>query len=75
MCLFDTIKKAVRMRVLLLCALTLLVNGCVSLEGSKRLPPTPRTTGAMVHDGYICIPEQEAAELLLWIEYAEQQCP
>lgn len=61
--------------VWLLCALTLLVSGCASsaalINGTKTLPPAPRTPGAVVTEQYICIPHEEAAELLLWIERAE----
>jgi len=61
--------------VWLLCALTLLVSGCAGsaalTSGTRTLPPAPRTPGAVVTERYICIPHDEAAELLLWIERAE----
>lgn len=58
--------------VLTLCVLILLVSGCASLGArTSALPPAPRTPGAVVTEQYICIPHDEAAELLLWIEAAE----
>lgn len=66
-------------RTLTLCALILLLSGCASLgaktNGPSRagtLPPAPTTPGAMVTEQYICIPHNEAAELMLWIEAAEE---
>lgn len=59
-------------------ALTLALSGCANLAGltsaQATLPPTPKTPGAVVTEQYICIPHSEAAELLLWIEHAEEQC-
>lgn len=53
-------------------ALTLLLSGCAKWAApTNALPPAPRTPGAIVTDEYICIPHNEAAELMLWIEYAE----
>jgi len=58
--------------VWLLCALTLLVSGCAgSAALTSGLPPDPTTPGAIITDDYICIPHEEAGELLLWIERAE----
>ncbi len=57
---------------LTLCALTLLASGCASSAAlTGGLPPAPTTPGAIITDDYICIPHEEAAELLLWIERAE----
>lgn len=60
---------------LTLCALILALHGCASSAaltgGRAQLPPTPPTPGAIVTDNYLCIPHNEAAELLLWIEQAE----
>ena len=59
-------------RMWTLCVLILLVHGCVKEAVlTHGLPPTPRTPGAIVTEQYICIPHEEAAELLLWIEQAE----
>lgn len=59
-------------RIWTLCALTLLVSGCAgSAALTGGLPPAPRTPGAIITNDYICIPHDEAAELLLWIERAE----
>ena len=58
-----------------LCALTLLASGCAGSAaltgGITPPPPAPRTPGAIITNDYICIPHEEAAELLLWIERAE----
>ena len=55
-----------------LCALTLLASGCAgSAALTGGLPPAPRTPGAIITNDYICIPHDEAAELMLWIERAE----
>lgn len=60
---------------LTLCALIPVLHGCAGSAaltgGTDRLPPAPRTPGAIITDEYICIPHEEAAELLLWIERAE----
>lgn len=60
---------------LTLCALILALHGCTSSAGLTAgrpvLPPTPPTPGAVLTDSYLCIPHNEAAELLLWIEQAE----
>lgn len=58
---------------LTLCALTLLLSGCTSLAARTNAPPAPRTPGAIVTDEFVCIPHSEAAELLLWIEAAEER--
>lgn len=58
----------------MLCALTLVLSGCVNLGENQPLPAMPTTPNAIVGDEYICIPLDEAAELLLWMEYAEEQC-
>ncbi len=58
-----------------LCVLILALSGCVNLAArTSVLPPAPATPGAMVSSEYICIPVQEAGELLLWIEHAEEVC-
>lgn len=59
--------------------LILLTSGCTNLAGltsaqTPALPPAPMTPGAIVTDDYVCIPHNEAAELLLWIEHAEAVC-
>ena len=65
---FRVVKTA-----LILCALILLVSGCANLgEQTSALPPAPRTPGAIVTETSICIPHNEAAELMLWIEYVEK---
>ena len=60
---------------LLLCVLTPALNGCAGsaalIDGTTRLPPAPRTPGAIITDDYVCIPHEEAAELILWIERVE----
>ena len=60
---------------LTLCALIPVLHGCAGSAaltgGINRLPPAPRTPRAIITDEYICIPREEAAELLLWIERAE----
>lgn len=58
--------------VLTLCVLTLLLTGCGKWAAPiNALPPAPQTPGAVVTKEYICIPHNEAAELMLWIEQAE----
>ncbi len=58
-----------------LCALILLASGCAGSAaltgGTNKMTPAPRTPGAIITDEYICIPHDEAAELMLWIERAE----
>ena len=70
-----------------LCALTLLVTGCVnSGAATSVLPPVPMTPGAIVTDEWwyaedggltqvdgqwLHLPADEAGELLLWIEWVE----
>lgn len=57
---------------LILCALTLALSGCAKWAvPTNALPPAPRTPGAVVTEQYVCIPHNEAAELMLWIEQAE----
>lgn len=72
------LKNTVLPAVLALSVLTLALSGCGNLGGltSARatLPPTPRTPGAVVTNDYVCIPQGEAAELLLWVEHAEAVC-
>ena len=56
----------------LLCALILLASGCAKWGAqTSALPPAPMTPGAVVTETAICIPHNEAAELMLWIEQAE----
>ncbi len=67
----NFVRTAIK-NALTLCALTLALSGCASSAGlTGALPPAPRTPGAIITDEYICIPREEAAELLLWIERAE----
>lgn len=55
--------------------LTLLLTGCASSGvRTSELPPVPITPGAVVTADAICIPKQEAAELILWIEHVERVC-
>lgn len=70
-----------------LCALTLLASGCTSSgAATNALPPAPMTPGAVVTDEWWCagedgltrmdgqwlhLPASEAGELLLWIEWVE----
>lgn len=57
---------------LTLCALIPVLHGCAgSAALTGGLPPAPRTPGAIITNDYICIPHDEAAELMLWIERAE----
>lgn len=67
-------KKGIAL-ALLLCALTPALSGCAGLaaltNGTNKMTPAPRTPGAIITDEYICIPHDEAAELMLWIEWAE----
>lgn len=67
------------MLVWTLCAAILPASGCASSAGltgvrANALPPAPTTPGAIVTDDYICIPREEAADLLLRIEQAEEIC-
>lgn len=80
---------------LLPCALILALSGCASSAAltsgltDKRLPPAPRTPGAVVtndwsyeRDGelvtrsgqWVHLPAAEAGELLLWIDSVEGVC-
>lgn len=74
------IKTTAAKLVLLLCVLTPALPGCngtaelMSAVNSPSLAPAPRTPGARITETHICIPHQEAAELLLWIENAEETC-
>ena len=64
--------RSVKSVALPLCVLIPLASGCASSAGlTSALPPAPTTPGAIVTDEFICIPHEEAAELLLWIEKAE----
>lgn len=67
-------KKGIAL-ALLLCALTPALSGCTGsaalIGGTNKMTPAPRTPGAIITDEYICIPHDEAAELMLWIERAE----
>ena len=64
--------RSVKNVALPLCVLIPLASGCASSAGlTSALPPAPTTPGAIVTDEFICIPHEEAAELLLWIERAE----
>lgn len=70
----NCIKHPAARLVWTVCALTLLVSGCAGLAAkTNALPPAPGTPGAVITDKYVCIPHDEVAELLLWIEYAEGQ--
>ena len=92
MCWLWPGKRSRRLAALALCALILPASGCASsaalMSGltDKRLPPAPRTPGAVVtndwfyeRDGvlvtrsgqWVHLPAAEAGELLLWIERAE----
>lgn len=91
----NTASGAIK-NALLPCALILALSGCASSAAltsglvsgltDKRLPPAPRTPGAVVttdwfyeRDGvlvtrsgqWVHLPAAEAGELLLWIERAE----
>lgn len=57
-------------------ALILLLSGCASLAAVKTnaLPPAPQTPGAVITNEYICLPHNEAGDLLIWVEYAERVC-
>lgn len=87
----NTARGAVK-NALLLCALILALSGCsgsaalMSGLTDKRLPPAPRTPGAVVTNDWsyerggelvtrsgqwVHLPAAEAGELLLWIEQAE----
>ncbi len=87
----NTVNGAIK-NALLPCALILALSGCSGsaalMSGlmDKRLPPAPRTPGAVVtndwsyeRDGelvtksgqWVHLPAAEAGELLLWIEQAE----
>lgn len=71
----------------MLCVLTLVVGGCASSgAATSGLPPAPMTPGAVVTDEWWCagedgltrmdgqwlhLPASEAGELLLWIEWVE----
>lgn len=59
----------------LLCALTLALPGCAALAAKTKdpLPPAPAMARAIVTDTHVCIPHEEAGELLLWIEKAEKR--
>lgn len=70
-----------------LCVLTLVVSGCAnSGAATSALPPVPMTPGAIVTDKWwyaedggltqvdgqwLHLPASEAGELLLWIEWVE----
>lgn len=60
--------------MLLVCALTLALPGCAALAAKTGAPttPAPMTPGAIVTDTHICIPLEEAAEVLLWIDERER---
>lgn len=94
----NTASGAIK-NALLPCALILALSGCASsaalMNGlasnltDKRLPPAPRTPGAVVtndwsyeRDGilvtrggqWVHMPADEAGDLLLWTERAEEIC-
>lgn len=94
----NTARGAVK-NALLLCALILALSGCSGSAAlmtglasgltDKRLPPAPRTPGAVVtndwsheRDGilvtrggqWVHLPADEAGDLLLWTEHAEEIC-
>lgn len=56
--------------------LILLLTGCAgsAVRTAAPLPPVPQTPGAVVTTDYICLPQREAGELLLWVEHAEDVC-
>lgn len=73
----------------MLCALTAALHGCGSLVAGTSVPPAPMTPGAIITEawvyeedgrwkmeqgGWIHLPANEGAELLLWIEHAEEVC-
>lgn len=75
MCFWSFTKRPAARLALTLCALILLASGCAgSAAPTNALPPAPMTPGAVITDDAICIPHAEAAELFLWIEYAENVC-
>ena len=72
-----------------LCALTAALHGCGSSGALTSVPPTPMTPGAIITEAWayeengrweqvegewIHLPANEGAELLLWIEHAEELC-
>ena len=75
MCLSILSSVPAALRVMTLCALILVLPGCSVWEGvtsvPRTMPPAPKTPGAVVTETQICIPHNEAAALLLWIERVE----
>lgn len=74
---FSTFSSARAVRIVLTASvLTLALSGCA--KWAVPTPATsslaPRTPGAVVTDRYVCIPHDEAADLLLWIERMEDVC-
>ena len=72
-----------------LCALTAALHGCGSSGALTSVPPAPMTPGAIITEAWayeeggrwkqvegewIHLPANEGAELLLWIEHAEELC-
>lgn len=60
--------------MLIACAMTLALPGCAALaeRTNEAIPPVPAMPNAIVTDTHICIPHDEAGELLLWIEQVEK---
>ena len=85
----GSVMLAVRL-VFLLCVLTFLAHGCASTGAlTSASPPAPMTPGAIITEAWayeeggrwkqvegewIHLPANEGAELLLWIEHAEELC-
>ena len=71
------------------CALTVALHGCGSSGALTSVPPAPMTPGTIITEAWayeengrweqvegewIHLPANEGAELLLWIEHAEELC-
>ena len=72
-----------------LCALTVALHGCGSSGALTSVPPAPMPPGTIITEAWayeengrweqvegewIHLPANEGAELLLWIEHAEELC-